>query len=137
MNALTKQRQSNIGGDPGFPGPTAGPSQPLPQERSVIVLGVMLPSATLQVGEDTPDNWLCLPRDVTTGHRSTDVIFYDPISAVGSDDPTRQRDWRAIGESSRPSMTRKKSNDGRDVSRMKALEAVARDLAMLSMQKRG
>lgn len=89
-------------------------------------------------GDVVPEDFSRLPPRLTTDRQSMDVIFYDPFSSVVSGgNSARQGDLRVISEGSRSLNPEKKCKGGRDASRTNALEAVARDLAMLSLRKPG
>lgn len=136
MKPLTKQRQPNISVGHGSSSPTLKLSLPFPEGNSLHVIGVMFPIAVRQAHEHSPNNWPSLPPDVTSGRKSTDVIFYDPLSSQGSGNPNKRFDLQATSEVFRSSKTRNGLKRGKEVTRTQALEAVARDLAMLAVQKR-
>lgn len=133
---LDIQRRQKTGGDHSSPIPTHGPAQQCPQEYGLVVLGVMYPSVVPQPSQGIPGDLPHLLPDVATGWQCTDVIFYDPISSVGSGDPIRTGSLGAISEVPLSPKHEKKGKGSRHESRMNAMEAVARELAMLSLRNR-
>lgn len=98
-----------------------------PQAYGVVVLGVMYPSAVPRLWKDTSDGLPHLLKDLA-GQQSINVIFYDPLSSLGRGIPHQGGRTRAI-EGVLPSP---KVRGNRQASRKKELEAVARELALLS-----
>jgi hypothetical protein len=101
----------------------AGRFQP---ESVVVILGVMYPHVLPPPDEGSQLD-LPLPHlGGNTGRQSGDVIFYDPLSinSHGSDAPLAPKHI-------------KKYPAAGYVNRAEARKAVARDLALLSQQKRG
>lgn len=93
----------------------------------MVVLGVMYPSVLPQLVEDGTHRDLALSRPgVGTGRQSVDVLFYDPLTSMGNGD-----------EVPLAPKYRKKHKGAGYVDRTDAQKAVARDLALLSLRKRG
>lgn len=95
-----------------------------------VVLDAMDPSAVQKAFEVAIAGSPCLPPHVATGRRSTDAIFYDPITSVDDGEPTRQGNSRATSGHPVPTGHQRKHGGRGD-----AMAAVARDLATLSMRK--
>lgn len=76
-----------------------------------------------------------LPRGVATGRQGADVIFYDPLSSVQSGNPTRGGQLSpARGDPGLPG--KQGTTRGARPHRISALQAVARELEILSLRKR-
>ncbi len=109
------------------PLPSIGSTQHFQSESVVVVLGVMYPSVFPHLVEsNTHPDRVPLPPGLTVGRQSVDVVFYDPLSSIrnGEEVPRAARyGWNSKG-------------DGH-VSRTEAQKAVARDLALLLLGKRG
>ena len=126
LEPLSERRQRN---DKYKHFPVANPGSPqhLQPESVVVVLGVMYPSFLPQfVGASTCLDLLSLTPSLVTGRQSADVVFYDPLSSSGNDKEVPLA----------PKHGRNFKGDGR-VKRTEAQKAVARDLALLSVGKRG
>lgn len=105
-----------------------------PHQYSIILLGVMYPGsvALRHLQNDEPT----LPPEKLINRRSTDVIFYDPISANNMWNPDQSSRFPRTPERSLRS-GRLKENVGTSCSdRGASSEAVARDLALLFLRKR-
>jgi hypothetical protein len=105
-----------------------------PPACRVVVLGVLHPgvgSSPCESSDASPQ----LPLSVVTGKRSTDVVFYDPISSGAGDDPNRQHRANATRETPRKHKSGETSRDSQEA-RRKAIAAVARELDRLSIKLR-
>lgn len=117
--------------------PSSLPSQPPSTARKdiVVVLAVMYPN--LPTSRGTKDGVPSLPSGVAGGQKTTNVIFYDPFSSIrNGGDPTQRGSFRAISRAPTQPTRRKKKQCSEHASRANALEAVARDLAVLSSKRR-
>jgi hypothetical protein len=94
---------------------------------SVVVVGIVYPQILPQAPKD--------PHDAADGGWSRNLIFYDPIPFIGSENVFLERlqsaDKKPQEQESRKSLKRA------DVARAEAMEAVVRDLARLTAKKRG
>ncbi len=131
-----RQVRQHSGANGSSPNASPEPAPHRPQELSVVVLGVMYPSAVPQPCKVTPDDLQHLPLDLATGRRSTDIIFYDPISSKGCGEMARERppiSPRTVGREAK----RRKTPKGGQVNRTEAIEAVVLELAQLSVRHQG
>jgi hypothetical protein len=93
----------------------------------VVVLGVLYPSVLPQlVAASTHLDLVLLPPGLTPDRQSMDVVFYDPLSSS----------WNGDEVSVAAKYRRKSKGDGY-ANRTHAQNAVARDLALLCLGKRG
>lgn len=106
-----------------------------PHEYGVVVLGVLHPSIVPPPCESS-GNPPQLPLSVVTGKRSTDVLFYDPISSQESVELNRQPGPSPISATLRKHEGGKTSRDSQEA-RRKAIAAVVHELDRLSMKLRG
>jgi hypothetical protein len=96
------------------------------ESKSIVVLGVLYPSALPQPGEtDTRLALVPPPLGVIEGRQSAGVVFYDPLSTLrnGDEDPHIAKYWR-----------NPRGNAHTD--RAAARKAVARDLTLLLEERR-
>lgn len=126
MRPLTP-RQRYGGEDNPSPLPSPGPVQHVPSESVVVVLGVMYPSVLPQLDDASTrlDLALSLPG-ADTDRKTVAVIFYDPLASKGNGD-----------EAPLGSKERKKYKVAAYGNRAEAQKAVALDLALLALRKRG
>lgn len=96
-----------------------------PATYCVVVLGVIYPSVVRQPRYHDPLAEPALPAGATEMRRSTDIIFYDPLSSSASLESLRAK-RTAIGEPSQTSARRT------DIGRQEAINAVVADLARLA-----
>lgn len=95
----------------------------------VVVLGVMYPSVVRQPRYYAPSTDPALPVEVADGRRSSDIIFYDPISNRDSSESIRGN-HPAVGG---PRMSeRRRTRKGRQEARREAINAVVADLVQLA-----
>lgn len=126
MKPLTKGRQC-ADEDKRSPLPSIGSPQHFQPESVVVVLGVMYPSVFPQLVEsNTHPDLVPLPPGLIAGRQSMDVVFYDPLSSSRNGD-----------EVPRAARYRRNFKGDGHVNRTEAQKAVARDLALLSLGKRG
>lgn len=116
MRPLTKQQRQPASEVNGSSISTPGMARRCPHESSVVVLGVMYPTAIPQRRKGTAADLPGLPPSAAAGRRNTDIVFFDPVSSSGSKELARECTLRA--------------------DRREATKAVARDLAMLSLRQR-
>jgi hypothetical protein len=74
MNSVTKRRRQRAGVDIGSPSLSPKSTEPSPQERSVVILGVMYPCSIAH-----PDEVF---QDAASDRQGLDLIFYDPIPSI-------------------------------------------------------
>lgn len=129
MKPLTRQRGQHANKDSGSPLPTPESTQHFRQEKCVVVLGVMYPSAVPPPPKVAPNDSPRLSPLVATDWQSTNVLFYDPISSVGSDRLTRARLPEAANAAE--DRERRRILKRRQGARAEAIEAVVRELARL------
>lgn len=96
------------------------------------------PSATLPAALGGAAEVLpLLPSGIASGQQITDVIFYDPIAFLEGGDPPRRH---SLGAVSGVPLSPKHQNESRgrqhSNTRRNAMEAVARDLGILSLRSR-
>jgi hypothetical protein len=133
MNSLTRQEQRS--GERGDSHVTAGePAQCGLQENVLVVLGVLYPGS--DTGKDVPEASPLRPRKVPNGQHSMSVIFYDPFSSDGIDDWSPRGSIRQMAAVPLPSIHQSYPKHSTPAGRGKELEAVARELALLSLRKR-
>jgi hypothetical protein len=126
MKPLT-QRWQYAGENKRSPFPSPGRARNFQPESVVVVLGVMYPSVLPQLVDASTQLDLPLPRPgFDTGRQSEDIFFYDPLSSKGNGD-----------EAPLAPKYRKKHIGAGYVNRAEAQKALARDLALLSLRKRG
>jgi hypothetical protein len=118
-------RQQCADEDAGTSLASPGPPQHFQSDSVVVVLGVMYPTVLPRpVEADTHPDQVPLPPRLDSRRRSTDLVFYDPLSSKRTGDEVRQ--------------TPKYPGNSKGVSyvnRIKAQKAVAQDLALLSSEK--
>lgn len=123
MEFLTETQQY-AGGDKCFPRSSPGSARHFRSERVVVVLGVMYPSVLPKlVAASTHRDLVLLPPGLTTDRQSVDVVFYDPLASS----------WNGDEVPVVPKLRRKSKGDGY-VNPREAQEAVAHDLALLSLK---
>jgi len=131
MNPLTKQgRQHEVRNTV----PSSLPSQSGAAHPDIVVLGVMCPDPPASNGiADGPPP---LPSGGANDPKSTDILFYDPISSIKSGDPIQRGNLRVISRVPSPPTQRRKLQGDKHANRANAVEAVARDLALLALKGR-
>lgn len=97
----------------------------------VIVLSMMNPNLTVSTG--TAGGPLALPTGVTDGRKTTQGIFYDPITSTKSSDVTPTSSLPALSRATSPRNHQRKLQDSKQAHRASALGAVDLDLAMLPL----
>lgn len=134
MDPLGRKGWQNNGRD-GSPVSTPGRGQSFPQETSLVVLGVMFPSAVPQPFGLTAEESPHFRSDVASGGKNTNVIFYDPISSIENTAPVGTPCTGISGAFL--TLAHDNRNQGsRSGRRADAMKAVARDLADLALRKR-
>jgi hypothetical protein len=128
MDPLTKQRRQLAGQDRNHIS-TLEPAQHRRQESRVVVLGVMYPSAIPHPSTVTRGKLPPLPTDVGAG-RSSDVIFYDPISSRERDERPREP-MPGVTRTATAKPQHGYAAKGRDVTRSESIAAVACELERL------
>lgn len=109
------------------PFPSSGSLQDFRSESIVVFVGVMYPSVLPQLGEaNTRPDLVPLPPALATGQQSLTVVFYDPLS------PSKNG-----YELSKAGKYQRNFESLDHVYRAEARKAIARELALLSLGKRG
>lgn len=137
MRPLAKRQiREHFGANRNSPTTIPDPAQNSPVENAVSeLLGVMYTAGISQPREIVRHGQVNPHPGLANGRRSTDAIFYDPISPKGNDERHRERLPRTIQAATREPK-RRQTSTGRQVTRAQAIEAVIRELAELSTRSR-
>lgn len=133
MRAFPKKGRLPVGASHASPAPWPAPHHS-PHEYSVVLLGVMYPSAVPQRHQNLQHKRPPLPPEILINRRGTDLIFYDPILTRDTRNPGQSPFPQPNTERHLTSETQQKpAGTG---SRRASIEAVARDLVLLLLRKR-
>lgn len=133
MAPLTKQGRQHADGN--YPTPEPELEQPRRQKGRAVVLDVMYPSAAPQLSKGTGYELPRLPPGTAAERQTAAVLFYDPMSSTERHDPTRQRPSAANGTVSQKPRPQSPCKE-KSRTRAEAIEAVAHELARLSLSTR-
>lgn len=133
MKTLTKKAPQS--GNRGALNSTHALTQHGQPEHRVVVLGVMYPSgADQQPHKGGRHSSPLLPSEALGNREGMRVIFYDPLSPSEAEGSRSRASIPSMAGIPKPPMRRPPS-DSRPADRVKELEAVVRDLALLSLRK--
>lgn len=104
-------------------------------DHGVVVLGVIYPSVVLQAPQIPSSNMPDVPPRAAEEQRSTEVIFYDPISEGGSCESDREGHLKPVSQI--PRTSERGSLKGSQKARREAVKAVIGDLERLALKKQG
>lgn len=139
MRPLAKRHiRKDFGTNGNSPTAIPEPAQNGPEENAVPeLLGVMYTSQNTQPPREVDRHGReHLLLGVDDGRRSTDVIFHDPVSSRGGDEPSQERlprTTRAVTWKPK----RRRTRVSRQITRAQAIEVVIRELADLSTRMQG
>lgn len=104
-------------------------------DNSVVVLGVMYPSVDQNPLLGPTKEFAASSSELASDQQNMDVLFYDPLSCNGIDDPIPLGSLPPAG-GPKPCRQRMELQNRGTANRVIELEAVARELALLSLRKK-
>jgi len=135
MRAFPRKGRPPAGPSTGYP--ARWPAQHYgPQEYSVVLLGVMYPSALPHRHQGLQHKRPPMPPEILINRRSTDLIFYDSILTSDTGTPVKARFLSPDTERPLTSERQQKPAGTGNVSRKASIVAVSRDLVLLFLRRR-